>query len=345
IDRYIPMDEDGYFVFDGRRVSEDEVGAPLIRGMRPDGNSRIVTSMNETTAYVEHFDAPLMALHVRMAPEGGFGLIDVPYGVTLRFPLASLCVDEWDRFHGASEDGVPFVLTRQAQFELFELLDEFDDDSITVHGQRHTVEPWLNPATGNDVNHDGFWSDIYRTEEKPGWEMGRESVVLPSVLPQIKMAKARVLVLGCGSGNDAAYFADQGHVVTGVDFSDEALSRARDKYGGKENLSFVQSDVFALPQSWNGQFDVVFEHTCYCAVDPSRRDELVRIWKRVLHPHGHLLGVFFVMEKRHGPPFGGSEWEVRRRLQKSFEALFWTRWRHSVEGRKAKELVVYAKVR
>jgi SAM-dependent methyltransferase len=128
-----------------------------------------------------------------------------------------------------------------------------------------------------------------------------------------------------------------------VDFSPEAVARARANYGSLENLRILQSDVFALPESFYGQFDLIFEHTCYCAVMPARRSELVALWSRLLAPGGHVLGVFFVHEKRSGPPWGGSEWEVRERLKGRFEFLFWTRWRQSEERRKARELVVYAR--
>jgi SAM-dependent methyltransferase len=153
------------------------------------------------------------------------------------------------------------------------------------------------------------------------------------------------LVMGCGSGHDAAYFARLGHVVTAVDISEEAVQRARANYGDLENLKVLQADAFHLPDEFKARFDLVFEHTCYCAISPERRNELVKVWRRALVPGGDLLGVFFVNEMRSGPPFGGSEWELRERLKADFNFLFWTRWRHSLEKRKSKELVIYAKRR
>ena len=338
-ERYLPIDEEGYFVFDGRRVTEEEIGRELLENLRPADPHRITTSMKGVPAWVEAFDAPLVAKHVHSCA-GGRCTMDLPYGLQMPFPLASLTVDEWDRFHGLNELGVPFVFSRQAQVEFFEFLDEFDDDSVTVGGVRYPVGPWLGGS--DDPNAAEFWSNIYRNE-KPGWEQDRESVALPDVLPQLKLTKSRVLVLGCGSGNDAAYFARAGHVVTAVDFSAEAIAQARAKYGGVEGLTFLQADAFKLPASMNGQFDLVFEHTCYCAIAPDRRKELVNVWKRMLTPRGELLGVFFATEKRNGPPFGGSEWELRERLKSSFDFLFWTRWRKSVDQRKGKEVVVYAR--
>src|SRR5262249_42258418 len=154
---------------------------------------------------------------------------------------------EWDRFHGRTGAGVPFVLSRAAQAGLFDLVDEFDDESLTFGGRRQVLGPWLEDepkSVGSD-----FWTNIYENGE-PGWEFGRESVVLPSVLPRLKIPRSRVLVPGCGTGHDAAFFARQGHLVTGVDFSRPALERARVQYGDLKDLRFVQADVFSLPADW-----------------------------------------------------------------------------------------------
>lgn len=340
-DRYLPLDEEGYFVFDGRRVDDEDLGRLLLKNLKQEDN-RTRTSMDGQEAWVEAFDAPLIARHVRMGAKGSQGEIDLPYRSTAAFEFASLSVDEWDRFHGLTTDGIPFVFSRAAQVEFFDLLEAFDDDSVTIKGTRYDVPPWLDAHPEGREN--PFWREIYQTQTPP-WDLGQESPALPLILPQLKLSKSRVLVLGSGAGHDAAYFAKQGHSVTAVDFSPEAIAQAKQKYGSLENLKLVQEDIFKLPPAWNGSFDLVFEHTCYCAVTPERRNELVQVWRRMLHGQGHMLGVFFVMEKRFGPPFGGSEWELRERFKKHFEFLFWTRWRASVERRKGQELVVYAKKR
>ncbi len=341
-DRYLPIDEEGYFVFEHTRVTDADIGRPLLDNLmaHEDGN-RFVTSLNGQQAWVESFDEPLVARHVS-ADDAEHGVLDLVYGAQAKFSYASLTVDEWDRFHGRSEKGVPFVFSRQAQMEFFELLEEFDDDSITVQGKRFPVPAWL--SANAEVNAEPFWTNLYKTAQD-GWDSGQESVILPTVLPQLKLTRQRVLVLGCGAGHDAAYLAQQGHVVTAVDFSSEAVQRAKANYSGIENLKLIQADVFDLPRDWNERFDLIFEHTLYCAIAPERRNDLVKVWTRALAPHGNLLGVFFAMEKRGGPPFGGSEREVRERLKNQFEFLFWNRWRHSTEARRAKEFVVFARLK
>lgn len=338
-DRYISVDEEGYLAFDGVRITDAEYGRDLLSRIRPVEGFRFVTETGGHQVFVEAFDEPFVARHIEKAGTGR-GRIALPYELSVEFPWNSLSVDEWDRFHGVSEKGVAFVLSRPAQIELFDLLDSFDDDSITVDGQNYAVGPWLKPTA--EVNKDQFWTGIYENEN-PGWELGRETPILPAVLPQLKLSRLRALVLGCGSGHDAAFLAKAGHLVTGLDFSSAAIERARQQYGQVENLKFVQGSAFEPPENWTGQFDLIFEHTFYCAITPDRRNELVRIWRKMLAPGGHLLGVFFVHEKREGPPFGGSEWEVRERLKGHFDFLYWNRWRQSIDKRKNCELVLFAR--
>lgn len=339
LNRFITVDEEGYFAFDGVRVTDPEAGRELIKNVRPVEGFRFASSLAEKEALIESFDEPYVARHIEKI-DGQKGVIQLAYEEKAEFNWSTLSVDEWDRFHGVTLKEIPFVLSRQAQVELFDQLDEFDDDSITVAGQSHSVGPWIGST--KEVNENPFWTNIYENET-PGWELGAATPVLPSVLPQLKLSRAKVLVLGCGSGHDAAFLAKAGHVVTAIDFSPAAIKRAKEQYGNVENLTFLEQSAFDLPEAWNGQYDLIFEHTFYCAIDPERRNELVKTWRRLLAPGGHLLGVFFVHEKRQGPPFGGSEWEVRQRLKSHFDFLYWTRWRASIERRQGCELVLFAR--
>jgi SAM-dependent methyltransferase len=336
ISRFIAIDEEGYFKFDERRLEDEKVGRETLEKIERVDGDRFTTEMEGQTAWVEAFDEPFVARHVRR--EGQKWFLDLPYGLVRAFDPKILTLDEWDRFHGYVEGQIPFVFSRSAQFEFFNLLDGYDDTSIEVDGESRELPPWLGQTP--EVNGPQFWTNIYKSQT-PQWELEMPAPALGAVLPQIKLPKSRVLVLCSGSGEDAAHFAKQGHVVTAVDFSDEALSRAAKKFGDLP-INWVKSDIFALPEKLSGQFDLVFEHTCYCAINPDRRNDLVKVWRKVLTARGQLLGIFFVHDKPAGPPFGGSEWEVRKRLQGKFHSLYWTRWHHSVEPRQSQELVVFA---
>lgn len=340
--RFLKIDEDGYFILnEGVRLEDETLGQHWM--------TALITQDFKTTAVIdghpiviEAFDEPLVIRHVEaLASEVADPQIQLiaPYGYKTLANLESLCLDEWDRLHGLSDNGVPFVLSRQAQFEFFEQLDDYDDESIVWKGKRLATPAWLNPEAFAPVEQ--FWSERYQKSETP-WDMEGANPALKSILPQLKLAKQKVLVPGCGRGHDAALLAEQGHIVTAVDFSSDAIAEAKRIYGGIANLTFVQADIFEFVKLHAGTFDLIFEHTLYCAIDPALRNSLVTAWKKALQPRGQILAIFFAISKRTGPPFGGSEWELRARLKKDFHFIYWTRWQHSVERRQGMELMVLA---
>lgn len=334
--RFIQIDEDGYFKMDDLRVADAETGRAWLASIEMD-RGRAITRMDGASVVVESFDDPYVALD--LSAKDASWHVTMPYGHSEPVDLESLRLDEWDRFHGHTKRGVPFVLSRPAQARFFETLDEYDDDSITVHGRRIEMRPWLDENP--DADRSGWWTGLYQGNEAR-WDQNGPAPALSLLVPQLKLQRSRILVLGCGRGHDAAWFAQAGHLVTAVDFSEEAIARAKELYGHLPDLTFVKGDAFALPPSMDQAFDIVFEHTLYCAISPSRRNDLVKAWRRALVDTGHVMGVFFAFDKPFGPPFGGSEWEIRQRLTKTFRPLYWQRLRNSIPDRLGIELFVYA---
>ena len=69
--------------------------------------------------------------------------------------------------------------------------------------------------------------------------------------------RTRALDLGCGSGADSRLMAEHGFDVTGVDFSEVAIEKARTAGGG---VQYVQADLLDLPAEVTDQrFDVIFD--------------------------------------------------------------------------------------
>lgn len=59
----------------------------------------------------------------------------------------------------------------------------------------------------------------------------------------------RLLDLACGKGRHAAAAAELGHDVVGLDLSPNSIAQAKERYGTRSNLRFVQADMrsFDLP--------------------------------------------------------------------------------------------------
>lgn len=340
---YITIDEHGDIFLDpdSPAITDPNLIEEIHRNLKLNDKFTLVTEFHEKDFIVESFDHPLHIIAVEFKDKKIF--LQTKQNTLFQADNAKWSVDEWDRFNGLTTSNAPFVLTKNAQEQLFNLADSFDDEGFVAEKTYISTPPYyIDTAL---IETPQYWMNVYKTEPNPGWNLNEPAAAFKDMLPRLKLPKSRILVLGCGEGHDAALFAQAGHVVTAVDFSKEAILRGKQKYGSLTNLSFFESDIFLLPQDWNFSFDIVVEHTCFCAIPPDKRNELVRLYRRMLHEEGQLLAVFFAMEKRSGPPYGSTEWEIRKRTEQGFHYLFWGRLRNSIPSRLGRELFVLAKKR
>ncbi|MFQ5521475.1 MAG: class I SAM-dependent methyltransferase [Candidatus Methylomirabilia bacterium] len=177
----------------------------------------------------------------------------------------------------------------------------------------------FEPAT---VNKPAFWDGLY---ERGGdrWELRREAPPLAEYLRRAPPPRGKVAVLGCGRGHDARLFARLGYRVWGFDFAARAIQDAR-ALAEREDLEIVfeQRDVFDLAEHYAGFFDGIWEYTCFCAVDPKRRTEYVRLVRALLKPDGWLLACFWPLGPgRDGPPFPVTKAEARGLFTPTFVFL------------------------
>lgn len=339
----VTVDDQGKVFHKTEVVTDTEILEEFFAEMQFAETGALISKYDETPCIVEYSDEPLVA-HKFFADEDDKLFICIDHDIIFQIEPKSFTIDEWDRYHGFTTDAnrIPFVLSKNAQIDFFDLVDNFSDDNFTWKDQTYsTPEYWSDEI---EVEAENFWTNIYQTEE-PRWDLGQPAPGLIEFYPKLKLPVSRIIVIGGGGGHDAAFFAQHGHHVTLVDISAEAIERAQKKYGHFQNLKYMQADAFALPKELIGNFDLVFEHTCYCAINPQLRNDLIKTWYSLLHERGQIFGIFFTMEKRKGPPFGGSEWELKNRLKNQFQNLIWQRLKSSIKGRWGKELVVLAQKR
>ncbi|MGD0715528.1 MAG: class I SAM-dependent methyltransferase [Gaiellaceae bacterium] len=97
------------------------------------------------------------------------------------------------------------------------------------------------------------WDEVHRRRtERPG--RGGLPPIVRKTLGDLE--KKRVLHLQCATGEASAELAELGAVVTGVDFSEEALELARERW---PKILWIQADVQSLPTKLRrGRFDLVY---------------------------------------------------------------------------------------
>jgi ubiquinone/menaquinone biosynthesis C-methylase UbiE len=125
---------------------------------------------------------------------------------------------------------------------------------------------------------------------KAPWEIGRPQQAFVTVAERVT---GRVLDAGCGTGEHALFFASRGHRVTGVDFVEQALLRARSKAAERGLAAeFLVKDATAL-EGWDERFASVIDCGLFhCFSDPDRR-RYVQGLARVLEPGGRLFLLCF----------------------------------------------------
>jgi SAM-dependent methyltransferase len=182
------------------------------------------------------------------------------------------------------------------------------------------------------------WEANYQRNETP-WDKGAPSPGLVDFLRN-EPVRGRVLVPGCGLGHDVRALAATADEVVGLDIAPSAVKGARTfpAVGGE---SYELADLFALPPRLLGCFDWVWEHTCFCAIDPAMREAYVAAVAEALRPGGHLLAVFY-LDPGHdhpgeGPPFGVSKAELDALFAPRFTLVREWLPENAYAGREARE--------
>ncbi len=102
-----------------------------------------------------------------------------------------------------------------------------------------------------------------------------------------------ILHLQCHFGQDTISLAREGAIVTGVDLSDKAIDRAKALASQCDvEVSFIQCDIYDLPNHLDRQYDIVF--TSYGTIGwlPDL-DKWASVVSRYLRPQGQFVIVEF----------------------------------------------------
>lgn len=165
-----------------------------------------------------------------------------------------------------------------------------------------------------------YWEELYRKGETH-WDKGEPSPGLVDFLAaRPDLSKGTVLTPGCGTGHDVRAWAKAGFDATGLDIAPSAVEEARAKTAQAGlKADFRLGDFLRDPPF--RQFDYVFEHTLFCAIQPAQRPDYVGALSRWLAPAGRYVAVFYIIPDVEGPPFGTNRDEVRSFFSPRFTLL------------------------
>ncbi len=184
------------------------------------------------------------------------------------------------------------------------------------------------------------WEEHYKIGDTP-WDKGEPSPGLVDYL-DTRPLTGRILVPGCGYGHDARAIAEAGGSdasVLGIDTAPTAVRGAKAR-NTLLNCEFELADFLVLPTAWKFAFDVLFEHTLFCAIDPEQRGSYAAAAADCLKNSGIFLAVFYTQpECCDGPPFGCNTEELDALFSHNFHLL--EEWvpRRAYAGRENRELM------
>ncbi len=165
-----------------------------------------------------------------------------------------------------------------------------------------------------------YWESRYQTSDMP-WEKGAPSPGLVDFLQQEKeLERGTVCVPGCGTGHDVRAWAQGGFEAHGFDIAPSAIRLARERTAAAGLKAEFNLANF-LQDEPPFQFDWIFEHTLFCAIQPTERTEYVNAVLRWLKPGGQYLAINYFIPDEDGPPFGTNRGEVWDRFSPHFSLI------------------------
>jgi 2-polyprenyl-3-methyl-5-hydroxy-6-metoxy-1,4-benzoquinol methylase len=159
-----------------------------------------------------------------------------------------------------------------------------------------------------------FYERIYRRAERPSdlpWHHDEPPELLVKAAASNKPGRA--LDLGCGTGTCSVWLAQQGYLVTGLDFTEGALEFARKR--AKENdvdVDFQRADV--LEWKARDRFVLILDSGCLHSLPSSARARYRQRLFEWLAPGGDYVLVHFEKLRRFDPELFGPKKRKREDL-------------------------------
>lgn len=160
-----------------------------------------------------------------------------------------------------------------------------------------------------------FWDERFARGFTP-WDRGGVPVDLRRFV--LGCEPRRVLIPGCGSGHELAFFMEQGWDATAIDFAPLAVARARE-VARPWAERVVQADFFAYEPG--GALDLIYERAFLCAMPPAMWERVAGRWARLLAPGGLLAGYFYLDATGKGPSFAVERARLDELLGAAFECV------------------------
>ncbi len=188
------------------------------------------------------------------------------------------------------------------------------------------------------------WETAWEEGRTP-WDAGDSPPVLQALVESGALPTGRALVPGAGRGYDVLTLAGPERSVVGLDLAPVAKARFEElaaDHPHRDQMEYVVEDAFIYaPPS---PFDLVWDYTFLCALDPPMRPTWAAMMDRLLHPErGELLALIFPVvpdaDPQSGPPYPMTPELVTALVDPFLELVSVDPVRASKPGREGKEFL------
>ncbi|KAJ6734083.1 hypothetical protein OIU79_001365 [Salix purpurea] len=179
-----------------------------------------------------------------------------------------------------------------------ELSEKEREGSVKFKPEVHQMRQLVTTETS------GGWESCWEQGLTP-WDLGRPTPIILHLHQTGALPKGRALVPGCGSGYDVVAMACSERYVVGLDVSHTAVEKAIELSSSLPNSShftFLKEDFF----TWQPPelFDLIFDYTFFCAIEPEMRSRWACRVQEMLKPDGELITLMFpISDHAGGPPY------------------------------------------
>jgi SAM-dependent methyltransferase len=162
------------------------------------------------------------------------------------------------------------------------------------------------------------WESSYRQTAPAPWDIGRPQPAFAALAEQSRLA-GDVLDAGCGTGEHALLLAAHGARATGIDLSETAVRRARQKAVERDlAATFEVGDLLGMQLSQAG-FDVIVDSGLFHVFSDTDRDRYVAVLAHALRPGGVCYLMCF-SDRQPG------DWGPRRIARSEIDSAFSDGW-------------------
>lgn len=153
----------------------------------------------------------------------------------------------------------------------------------------------------------------------PPWDIPGPQPAFVAVADQVA---GKVLDAGCGTGENALYFASRGCEVTGIDFLEKPLKAARQKAADRNiPAEFLQADALQLTR-WQKTYDAVIDCGLFHTFNEVDRKQYVQGLEQIIRPEGLFVMLCFSdAEPAGNGPRRIAEAELQDSFRESWEIL------------------------